>query len=93
MPMVGFVAAFASSENDLIGVDHHDVVAAIHVRGEERAMLAANDLGYLDRQTSDDKPFGIDKIPLRGVQFRRMNVCFGTCGHNNIGGAIVLFRL
>ena len=65
----------------LRGVDHDDVVAGIHVRGERRLVLAADDARDLGRQASEHHAFGIDDEPavldvagFRAVRFHETSL-------------------
>ena len=46
VPVVGLGIALVAGQADLLGVDDHDVIAAIHVRGVGRLVLAAQDVGH-----------------------------------------------
>src|SRR5262249_44707168 len=52
-----------AGEADLLGVDDDDELAGVHVRRVFGAVLAAQDVGDLDRQPADDLVGGIDQIP------------------------------
>ena len=63
----------ARAEDDLVGVDHDHVVAHVHVGGEGRLVLAAEDAGDLGGHATEglalsveDKPIPLDRFGLRG---------------------------
>ena len=62
--VIDLVLQLAAGEAHLAGVDHHDMVAAIDVRGVARLMLAAQDVGDDRRDATDHQAFGIDQMPF-----------------------------
>src|SRR5262252_10807468 len=48
----------------LPGVHHHDVVAAIDMRGELRLVLAAQAVGDDGREAAEYNAFGVDQHPV-----------------------------
>src|SRR5262245_18666747 len=63
MPVIDLVAAFLAGEHDLIGIDDDDIVAAIHMRGEARLVLASEPHGDERREPAHDEAVGIDEDP------------------------------
>jgi hypothetical protein len=55
-----------AGDPDFPGVDHHDVVAAIDMRGELRLVLAAQAVGDDDGEAAEYDAFGIDQHPALG---------------------------
>ena len=63
VPIIGFVIGLVAAEHDLVGIDHDDVVPAVHVRREVRAVLAAQPGRNEARKPSDDEPVRINHDP------------------------------
>ena len=49
---------------DLLGVDHHQVIAGINVRGVNRLVLAAQTAGQLGGQTAQRLAGCVDEVPV-----------------------------
>ena len=64
VPVVGLGIALVAGQADLLGVDDHDVIAAIHVWGVGRLVLAAQDVGHAGGQAAQDDTIGIDQDPF-----------------------------
>ena len=59
-----FVEFFGAGEANLFGVDHDDEITRIQVGGENRFVLAAQDVRHLDSETAQDRAVGINNVPL-----------------------------
>src|SRR5919206_566243 len=53
-------------EGDLGGVDHHDEIARVDMRGVDRLVLAPQDAGDLTGQAAQDDALGVDEMPGAG---------------------------
>src|SRR5699024_1073507 len=69
-------------DRDLVGVDHDDEVAGVGVGGELRLVLAAEDVGDLDCESTEHHIGGVDDVPgarhvpgLGGVRGHRRYLC------------------
>src|SRR3546814_11048483 len=62
--VVNLVLQLLARELHLVGVDHDDIVTAIHMRGEARLMLAAQDAGDDRCGAADDQSFGVNEKPF-----------------------------
>src|SRR4029079_15318005 len=54
----------ARGQHDLLGIDDHDVVTGVEVRGEGGLVLAAQDAGDLGAHPAEDETVGVDDVPL-----------------------------
>src|SRR5919106_483756 len=61
--IVGLLAELVAGQRDLLGVDHHDVIAAVQVRRLHRLVLAAQAVCDQRRQPAQHHAFGVDQIP------------------------------
>jgi len=61
---VNFVGRFFAADAHLRGVDHHDEIAGVAMRGEDGFVLAAQDVGHLGRDAAEDLVFGINDPPV-----------------------------
>src|SRR3546814_2593188 len=64
VPVELLVGELLAGQLHLLGVDDDHVVAAVHVRGEARLVLAAQDLGDLGSQAAKDNTVSIDQNPF-----------------------------
>jgi hypothetical protein len=64
VPDMALGGPFLACEADLVGVDHDDVVATVHVWAVARLVLAAQDQGDLAAEAAEDLAFGIDHEPI-----------------------------
>ncbi len=62
--IVALVLELAAREHHLVGVDDHNVVAGVDVRGVIRAVLAAETRGDVRSQATNNGPFGVNHDPL-----------------------------
>src|SRR6478735_3774373 len=53
-----------AGQGDLLRVDDDDEVTSVHVRGEDRLVLAAQKVGGLDGEPAQDDVGGVDDVPL-----------------------------
>ena len=58
------VGRLVAGEGDLLGVDDDDEVTGVHVRGEDRLVLAAQQVRGLDGEAAQDDVGGVDDVPL-----------------------------
>ena len=61
---VDAVGHFFAGENDLVGVDDDDIVAALHVGGVAGFVFAAKQLCHFCAQTAENLVGGVDNHPL-----------------------------
>ena len=61
---VGLRVPLLAGEPDLLGIDDDDELAGVDVRRVFGAVLAAQDVGDLDRQPADDLVGGVDDEPI-----------------------------
>ena len=66
--LVDLTLFLSTAEYDLLGIDHHDVVAGVEMRRIGRLILAAQNPGDLDRKAAQNLAFRINHNPL-GVEF------------------------
>ena len=59
-------SALPGGEDDLAGIDDDDVVTGVHVRREDRLVLATQDARHLGREAAEHEPVGIDDVPGAG---------------------------
>ena len=64
MPVIYLLIELVAGKNRLFGIDHDDIVAAIHVRRISRFVLAAQARHNNRGEAADHKPFGVDQNPL-----------------------------
>ena len=64
-----FIRFLPTGEDALRGVDHNDEITGIHVRGECRLVLPAEDVGGANGHFADDLIIGVDDVPPRFVFF------------------------
>ena len=76
MAVIFFVAHFLAGKLHLISIDDNDIVAAIHMRGESRQMLATQTGSDNRRQPPDNHIFGINENPLLLNIGRFCRICF-----------------
>ena len=57
------LVALVRREDDLVGVDHDDVIAGVDVGRERGLVLAAQQSGHLGRDATEHQPVSIDDIP------------------------------
>ena len=62
--LVDFVSHFLAGEDNLLGIDDDDIVAAVDMRGVARFGLAAQDVGYAGSQTAYGLILGINEHPF-----------------------------
>ena len=62
--VIGLLLQLVAGQADLVGIDDHDMVTAIDMRGEARLMLAAQDIGDDHREAAYHQAVGIDQVPL-----------------------------
>jgi hypothetical protein len=62
--VVHLVLQLVAGDVDLLGVDHDDVVAGVHVRGVDRLVLAAQARGDLRAQAAQGLAAGVDEVPV-----------------------------
>jgi len=72
-------------DRDLVGVDDDDEVAGVGVRGELRLVLATEDVGDLDGESTENHISGVDDVPgarhvpgLGGVRGHRRYLCLSS---------------
>ena len=58
------VGQLVAGERDLLRVDDDDEVTGVHVRGEGRLVLAAQQVRGLDGELAEDDVGGVDDVPL-----------------------------
>ena len=74
--MVLLAHHLAAGHRDLVGVDDHDVVAEIDVRGVVGAVLTAQTQGDVGGQAAHNDAFGVDDYPLvHGISRFNGNGC------------------
>ena len=61
---INTIVHLVSLEHDLLGVDHDDVVTAVHVRGVARLVLATEDKSDPGSKTAECQICSIDDEPL-----------------------------
>ena len=80
-PGVFLFGPLLTAQVDLLGVDHHDGIAAQHVRSVRWAMLAHQNHRDLTRQPADDLVRRIDDVPLlfdlAWLGQKRLRACHG----------------
>src|SRR4029077_20483764 len=64
MVVVDLVGELAPGDTDLLGVDHHDVVAHVHVRAVISLVLALGAVGDLRGQPPERLAAGVDDEPI-----------------------------
>jgi hypothetical protein len=86
--------SLARGHLDLGGIDHYHMVTGVHMRGEDRLVLAAQQAGNFGAQTTKDHALGVDDMPLalnlagfRGISTHRF-----ALAHSSIGSKTGLFR-
>ena len=62
--LVDLVGHLLAGEDNLLGIDDDDIVAAIHMRGVARCGLAAQDVGHAGGQTTHGLVLGINEHPF-----------------------------
>ena len=62
--VVHLLVALAAGQDDLVGVDDDDVVAAVDMGGVRRLVLAAQTQRHNRGETTHDEPGGVDHNPL-----------------------------
>src|SRR5947209_15225089 len=79
MPIVNLLIQAFTCDRNFISVDHHHEVAAEHMWGECRFMLATQNLRDLRCHATENLPLCIDDIPLR-MQISGLGaICFHHC--------------
>src|SRR3546814_14782082 len=63
-PVVLLVGQLVAGDHDLLGVDYHQVIAGIDVRGEHRLVLATQAVGELGGQAAQGLAGGVDPVPV-----------------------------
>lgn len=63
--LVGFLLA---GEVNFLGINDNNKVTRIQVRGKDRLVLSAKDVGDLDSETTQYSTFGIDDVPFSLIQ-------------------------
>ena len=58
------MARLLPDSGDLVGVDDDDEVTGVDVGGEDRLVLAAQQVRGLDRQAAEADVGGVDDVPL-----------------------------
>ena len=61
---VDFGGAFLAGHADLGGVDDHDEVARVAMRGKHGFVFAAQDVGHFGREAAEDLVFSVDDPPV-----------------------------
>ena len=69
VPVIQLIGTLAPGHLNFFGIDNDDIVAAIHMGGERRFVLAAQSRGYDAGEPAEDNIFGIYQAPLP-VDFR-----------------------
>ena len=64
VPVVDLVIALVAGHLHLVGVDDDDIVTHVHMRGEGRLVLAAQDVCDDRGEAAQNDAFGIDQDPL-----------------------------
>ncbi len=64
MSVVYFLRGFPSCHPNFVGVNNHEVIPIIHVRGIFRFMLSTQASRYFGRHAPEHFVFRIDEIPL-----------------------------
>ena len=82
VPVEVFFALLAG-HLDFVSVDHDDIVAHVHVRGERRFVLATQTHGDDRGKTAQNNALGVDQDPFL------VDVC--RCCRKGFHGRIVLF--
>ena len=62
--LINLVSHLFAGEDNLLGVDDDNVVAAINVRSVTRLCFASQDVGYASGETANGLVFCIDQYPL-----------------------------
>ena len=62
--VVHLVLQLLAGHRDLLGIDHHQVVAGVDVRGVDGLVLAAQAVGQLGGQAAEGLAGGVDEIPV-----------------------------
>ena len=62
--LVDFVGHLLAGEDNFLGIDDDDVVAAVNVRSEARFGLASQDVGHAGGQTTYGLVLGINEHPF-----------------------------
>lgn len=60
---VNFVIFLGAAEFDLIGIDDHNEVTGVDVRGEDRLVLATEQHGGFNSHGTEDLVLGVDDMP------------------------------
>ena len=78
--IVDLVIQLLAGQNNLRRVDDDDVIAAVHMRGEGRLVLAAQDRSNLAGQSAKGHAVGVNDIPVAldvlGICHKRFHVNF-----------------
>ena len=61
---MSFLVELVAGQRDLLRVDDDDEVTHVHVRGEGRLVLAAQEVRGLDGEPAEDHVGGVDDVPL-----------------------------
>ena len=64
MVLIQLLVQLVAGENGLIGVDDDDKIAAIHMGGEDRLMLASQQGGSLSGYAAQGLVSSVDHIPF-----------------------------
>ena len=64
MMEIQFLRQLFARQHDLIGVDDNDIVASVHMRGEGRFVLAAQDFGNFCGQTAQSFIGRVHNVPF-----------------------------
>lgn len=62
--LINLVGHLFAGEDNLLGIDDDDIVAAVDVRGEARFGLATKDVGNTGSQTSNGLILGVNEHPF-----------------------------
>src|SRR4051794_27792374 len=62
---VNLVRLLLARQEDLLGIDHDDVIAGVEEGGVGRLTLAGNDPGDFSRNPAEDFALGVDDEPFR----------------------------
>lgn len=73
---VHLVGLLFAGQADLFRVDDHDEIAGVEVRGVDWRVPAAEKIGDLDSETTQDRAVGIDDMPLALIQIHFRQIRF-----------------
>ena len=73
VPVEDVGVALVAGQLHLLGIDHDDMVAAIHVRGVGRLVLATQDVRQDAGEPAENEAVGVDDVPLL-LDFGRLQI-------------------